>query len=195
MGRILHFILGCTVAGFCGVFAVPSQAQVQGQAESKIRRMVVEDVPALKPIRHVSAEKTHSRFPVPRYVSLKFGRVNGRQGPSVNHSALWQYQRKGMPLIVVAEMDIWRKVRDMHGDESWVRTQALSGQWNGVVLNETKLYYRPRETATVKAIANKGALLNIVECNSDNWCQVRSEEGHKGWVLRDTLWGAAPLSK
>lgn len=187
MGQLRHIILAFGLAASAGFLAAPAATQ-----ETK-RRVVVEDVPALQPVKHVAASKTHSGLPVPRYVSLKFGRINGRNGPSVRHPALWQYRRKGLPLIVVAEMDIWRKVRDMHGDESWVRTQALSGQQNGVALSDVPLRSRPKETARVKAIAEKGALLHIVQCSAENWCQVSSKAGYKGWILRNQMWGAQPL--
>lgn len=187
MGRLRHIVLMCGLLGAGGLLMASAAAQ-----ETK-RRVVVEDIPALQPVKHVSANKTHSGLPVPRYVSLKFGRINGRNGPSVRHPALWQYRRKGLPLIVVAEMDIWRKVRDMHGDESWVRTQALSGQHNGVALLDVSLHSRPKETARIKAIAEKGALLHILQCNAENWCQVSSKAGYKGWVLRNQMWGAEPL--
>lgn len=166
---------------------------MNGTAQESQRRVVIKDIPAVKPIKHVSAANTHSGYAVPRYVSLKFDRVNGRQGPSVKHRALWQYQRKGLPLIVVAEMDIWRKVRDMHGDESWVRTQALSGEKHVVTLEDVDLLSKPRIGTRVKASAARSALLKLTECNAEKWCRVESQSGHKGWVQKQKLWGVAPL--
>jgi len=66
---------------------------------------------SVKNIYRVSGAKTPSGFPVPRYVSLKVGKVNGRTGPSRQHAIAWQYRRKGLPLVVVAETEMWRKVR------------------------------------------------------------------------------------
>lgn len=172
---------------------IPGIMQI-AQASEAPRRIITETIQQTPtPIKYVSASQTHSGFPVPRYVSLKFNRVNGRQGPSLQHPALWQYQRQGMPLIVVAEMDIWRKVRDINGDESWVRTQALSGKRTGVTIQDTALLKKPRPDSVVSATAPKDALLNIVECKSDNWCHVKSGSGHKGWIKQQDLWGAAPL--
>ena len=117
----LHRIIGGIFSAFLMLTASPLLAQ------DNTRRIVVEDTPSLKDIRRVAASRTHSGYPVPRYVSLKVDPVNGRQGPSVKHRVLWQYQQRGTPFVIVAEMDIWRKIRDQNGDESWVRTQALSG--------------------------------------------------------------------
>ncbi len=176
-----------------GIMAAISLAQLSASAQDAPRRVVVEDVPALADIYRVSADKTHSGYAVPRFVSLKYGKVNGRQGPSTRHPILWQYQRKGLPLIVVAEMDIWRKVRDHNGDESWVRTQALSGNRMVLARNEVNLHAKADPYSRVTAIAAKDALLKLVECNLENWCKVRSEDGHKGWISRSDIWGAEKL--
>lgn len=182
---------------FCLSFITAMTVSSQAIAAEAPRKIVVEETPkamnAVRPIKHVAAAKTHSGYPVPRYVSLKYDRVNGRQGPSLQHPALWQYRRRGMPLIVVAEMDIWRKVRDINGDESWVRTQALSGDQNAIMVEDGALLRKPRTTAPIVATVSKNSLFNIVECKSNSWCQVRSESGHKGWVERRALWGAKPL--
>ena len=162
-------------------------------ANQPVRR-VVKDVPSVKNIYRVSASKTPSGFQVPRYVSLKVGLVNGRIGPSLKHSIAWQYKRKGLPLIVVAETDMWRKVRDIHGDESWVHKPALSGERNVILLDDAPLYSKPQSSARVSANAMGGALMGLIECNEAQWCKIESENGLKGWVPRYKIWGAQPLN-
>lgn len=161
-------------------------------AQDTVRR-VVEDVPTLKNIYRVSASKTPSGFPVPRYVSLKVGRVNGRTGPSRQHPIAWQYQRRGLPLVVVAETDMWRKVRDVQGDESWIHKPALSGERRVLILEQTPLRAKPREAARIKAIMDSNALLKLIECNDRQWCQIESDDGFKGWTPMNKLWGAHRL--
>lgn len=187
MGLPLKIVKTAGVLLACGVWLQTAAAQTTP------RRVVVEDVTPVKQIKHVSAANTHSGFEVPRYVSLKYNKVNGRQGPSLNHPVLWQYRRKGLPLIVVAEMDIWRKVRDMKGDESWVRTQALSGERFVITQNEINLYRKPSDDERIIAVSEAGALLSLGECVDANWCEVKSSGGHKGWAERRKLWGAAPF--
>jgi len=161
-------------------------------AQDQVHR-VVEDVPVLKSIYRVSASKTPSGFPVPRYVSLKVGKVNGRKGPSRQHPIAWQYRRKGLPLIVIAETDMWRKVRDVHGDESWIHKPALSGKRRIIIIEDAFLHHKPHEAARVKADAERGALMSLIECNGKQWCLVQSDEGHKGWAPSYKLWGAKKL--
>jgi len=161
-------------------------------AQDTVRR-VVEEVPTLKNIYKVSAAKTPSGFPVPRYVSLKVGKVNGRTGPSLQHPVAWQYRRSGLPLVVVAETDMWRKVRDVHGDESWIHKPALSGERRVLILDETMLRAKPRDNGRVKASIDRNALMTLLECNDTQWCSIQSDSGLKGWAPLRKLWGAHKL--
>ena len=161
-------------------------------AQDNIRR-VVEDIPSLKNIYKVSSTKTPSGFPVPRYVSLKVGQVNGRTGPSRQHPIAWRYQRRGLPLVVVAETDMWRKVRDVHGDESWIHKPAISGERRVLILEDALLRSKPRDNAKIKASIDQNALMTLIECNDTQWCSVQSDGGLKGWTPMRKLWGAHKL--
>ena len=162
-------------------------------AQESQRRIIVEDVPILSDIHRVSAANTHSGYAVPRYVSLKFGKVNGRQGPSTQHPILWQYRRKGLPLVVVAEMDIWRKVRDHKGEESWLRTQALTGTRMVMSLDQISLYQKADNQSRLVGSAEPEVIFRLLECNDQGWCKVKAQSGLKGWTAQKNLWGAAPL--
>ena len=161
-------------------------------AQNSVKR-VVEDIPSFKNIFRVSAARTPSGFPVPRYVSLKVGQVNGRTGPSRQHPIAWKYQRRGLPLIVVAETDMWRKVRDVQGDESWIHKPAISGERRVLVLEETLLRAKPRDRARAKASLDPNALMTLLECNDLQWCLIQSDDGLKGWTPQQKLWGAHRL--
>ena len=137
----------------------------------------------------VSADSTPSGFIVPRYVSLKFSKVNGRTGPSRDHPIAWQYQRRGLPLLIVAETEMWRKVRDISGDEAWVRKPALSGSRTVLALQSTSLRSRPDAGAREVARTDAQALLRLQNCR-EGWCEVKAENGIKGWARQDALWGA-----
>ena len=72
-------------------------------------------------------------LPLPRYASLKTDRVNLREGPSKEHATRWVFQRAGLPVEIVAEFDIWRRVRDSEGAEGWVLHSLLSGRRTALV--------------------------------------------------------------
>ena len=168
----------------CLLVAAPAAAQ------DRVKR-VVEPIPAanMENFYRVGADQTPSGFVVPRFVSLKFSKVNGRTGPSRDHPIAWQYQRRGLPLLIVAETEMWRKVRDISGDEAWVRKPALSGTRTVFALDSTPLRSRPEPDAREVARTDPQALLRLQECRK-GWCEVKSENGLKGWARQEALWGA-----
>ena len=176
---------------------MPTQVLAQDAPKTQTLKRVVEDLPQRASITpafyKVAAHKTPSGFPVPRYVSLKVGKANGRIGPSINHPVAWQYRRRGLPLIVVAETERWRKVRDVNGDETWIYAPALSGERHAIALADIPLRARSKETARVKAVALKGALVKIEECRDNNWCRFKGSDGLKGWARPSAFWGVEAL--
>ncbi len=167
-------------------------ATAQIQEAQSTRRVVVEPVPSVHNIYRVVATKTPSGFEVPRYVSLKFNTINGRSGPSQKHPILWQYRRAGLPVIIVAETENWRKIRDMGGDESWIYKAGLSGERHVVVLRETPVKKHADTTAKTIAIADKNTVLRLEKCEN-GWCRVFSGDGHRGWVTQYSVWGTTAL--
>ena len=49
---------------------------------------------------------------IPRYASLKADRVSLRQGPGAEHPTAWVFKRTGLPVEIIEEIEVWRKVRD-----------------------------------------------------------------------------------
>lgn len=164
------------------------------RAAPQINRVVepLPTVPSVQNIHRVVAAKTPSGFEVPRYVSLKYGKTNGRAGPSQNHPILWEYRRRGLPVIVVAETELWRKIRDMNGDEAWVYRAGLSGERSVVALHTVAIQKRADDTARTVAVAETGALMRLEACQND-WCKVWADDGLKGYAPQSSLWGAKPL--
>lgn len=171
--------------------AVPAAAQdTPGRAPVRI----VEEVPALVAPQTARARPTPSGLPVPRYVSLKHT-MNCRQGPSRAHAPLWRLNRKGLPLVVVAETELWRRVRDVNGDECWVLGSGLSGTRRAVVLEPSELRAKPSASAKARARAERGAILDLKGCR-EGWCEVEAETAggrKRGWVRARALWGAQAL--
>jgi len=63
--------------------------------------------------------------PVPRFASLRYGLVNGRIGPSTDHQVAFEYERAGMPVLIIKETTDWARVRDFEGDEVWIHVGQL----------------------------------------------------------------------
>ncbi|GLQ21601.1 SH3 domain-containing protein [Algimonas porphyrae] len=187
--------IGLVVATCLAAAVVAGDGSPQTVAQPTAQTMVVvQPVPApLSGFYRVSADQTPSGFPVPRYVSLKFGKVNARTGPSRSHPVAYQYRRRGLPLIVVAETEMWRKVRDIHGDEAWVRKPALSGERFAMLTGEAVLRAKTEADSRQLARIERGALVALEDCKTNGICRVRTAGGLKGYVPQRLLWGAQPL--
>jgi SH3-like domain-containing protein len=136
-----------------------------------------------------------SGFPIPRFLTLKANKVNVRKGPSSDHAVAWVFQRKGMPVEVVAEFENWRKIRDSEGQEGWILQQMLSGRrfalapsWN----KEKSVALHDDETARsgTVAVLSPGAIAQIDSCSGD-WCYLITED-YEGYALQTELWGVYP---
>jgi SH3-like domain-containing protein len=130
-----------------------------------------------------------SGLPVPRWVSVRAGRVNVRRGPSMDQDVVWTYVRAGVPVEIIAEFDSWRRVRDASGDTGWVKAQMLEGRRNVIVMGRvnTALLSAAKADADVVAYAAPGLQAQLVGCEGE-WCEI-SARGFDGYVSRDRLWG------
>lgn len=134
-----------------------------------------------------------SRFsgkPVPRFETLKFAMVNGRAGPSKQHPVLWEYQRKGLPMLVIKESENWRRVRDPSGTEVWVHARMLEEGHKAYVQTPTVLREDPLPTAEPVADLGRGVLVELGACVK-GWCRVQAQD-FRGYAPQPSLWGADP---
>lgn len=132
-----------------------------------------------------------SRFsgkPVPRFETLRHDTVNGRVGPSKDHKVQWEYNRRGLPVLILKESGDWRYVRDPQGDEVWIERTQLTAQQNAVAMADFVLKAGRAPDSEDVARISAGALLELGTCDA-GMCQV-SADGFKGWAPRAQLWGA-----
>ena len=129
-----------------------------------------------------------TNLPLPRFVSLKGSEGNARRGPGLTHRIDWVFTRAGMPLMITAEYENWRRVEDSEGAGGWVHYSLLSGVRTVLVtLDMAELRDGPSDGATVVAQAEMGVVGRILECQP-GWCRV-SLEGTRGWISTSAVWG------
>jgi len=130
---------------------------------------------------------------LPRFVSLKSGRVNVRKGPSLEHPVAWVFSRVGLTVEVVNEFENWRQVRDSEGAEGWVFHSLLSGRRTALVMPWIKerrtipLYVRASAGSGVIARLEPGVLGSLLSCDGE-WCNF-SVDSVSGWIEKVKLWG------
>lgn len=116
-------------------------------------------------------------------------------GPGKQYPIVWQFIRKGTPLEIVEEFDVWRRIKDFQGAEGWMHKSLLCGKRTVCVLKNTQSFFsKPDEKATVIAYLEPGVIGKLISCEG-LWCkiQVKSKESDlKGWIKRTNLWGVYP---
>lgn len=133
-----------------------------------------------------------SGLPVPRFVSLKSGKVNLRRGPGTSYPVDWVLERRKLPVEVIAESDRWRKIRDREGDVGWVWHSMLDGRRSAIVAGDRgepprAIRTEADESSPVVAYAEPGVIADLKKCTGA-WCEV-SADGYDGFMPRSQIWG------
>ena len=135
--------------------------------------------------------QTPSGMPVPRYVSLKFDKVNARAGPGDDYKLLFVYRVRGLPLQVVAESSEWRRVCDPEGSLAWVHKRTTDGRrmTMNTATQPMALLKRPKDGFRAAAFLNPRTLATLDHCDK-GWCKVKADHAG-GWVREGALWGTS----
>lgn len=128
-----------------------------------------------------------SGLPVPRFVSLKSGEVYLREGPSPEHRVEWVYVRRGLPVEVIAEYDVWRRIRDADGVVGWVHKQMLDGRRSVLMTGNGNIELREAPEGAVIAFAEPGVIAKLKACGG-RWCEVEAQS-IDAYVARERVWG------
>ena len=145
-------------------------------------------LPGHAPAQENRASIRGSNLEIPRFVTLKASRANLRAGPGKDYPIKWQYQRVGLPLKVVGEFEIWRKVEDHEGVTGWMNVNMLTILRMALVNDSTvPIHSDDNEDSQVVAVAERGVILELKSCRGD-WCRVAGDRV-QGWIRRGTLWG------
>ncbi len=132
-----------------------------------------------------------SGLPLPRFVSLKTDKVHLRVGPGRDYPIEWVYIKRGLPVEIIAEYDVWRKIRDYQGTEGWVHQQRLTGRRMAITtIDAQALHRKADEKSPILAQIETGVVARLLECDA-SWCRIEAS-GFRGYVKRTGLWGIYP---
>jgi SH3-like domain-containing protein len=107
----------------------------------------------------------------------------------------------GLPVEIIEEREVWRKVRDAAGTVGWVHSNLLSSRRTALVLpwevKEGQAQSPPatlreddRNSARAVAQVEPGVLASIIGCGN-GWCRV-SVGNYRGYIEQSKLWGTYP---
>lgn len=152
--------------------------------------------PAAKPVAKPPDDPTKGSVtgrPLPRFATLRAGEVNFRAGPGLRYPIEWLYKRRGLPVEIEREFEVWRLVLAPDGAKGWVHEATLMGRRDFLVTGaERVLHDRPQETARAVAILKPGVVGHIRSCDAGSeWCHVQVG-AYRGWLRRNDFWGVLP---
>ncbi|MEL6947406.1 MAG: SH3 domain-containing protein [Pseudomonadota bacterium] len=141
---------------------------------------------------------------IPRFVSLKSGKVNLRVGPGRKYPIAWRYKRAGLPVEIIQEFSLWRRIRDSEGTTGWVLHSLLSGQRTALiapwqrrvnaagVIRASMLKGRRSASSEARLAAKlEAGLLAAVEHCTGAWCALSAQKT-RFWIKQNKLWGVYP---
>ncbi len=178
--------------GFRGFTTVSIQAVVLAlphRAWSRI--LLIAALVTTLTLLHFPAFGVEDALPLPRFVSLRSDTVNVRSGPGVRYPIEWVFTKRFMPVEVLEEFEVWRKIRDWQGTEGWVHQTMLSGKRSAIVTGEVRdLRHESDGHASVVARIEPGVVGQLLDCHGA-WCRVEFD-GQKGYLPKAEFWGAYP---
>ena len=126
----------------------------------------------------------------PYWVSLRASQSNMRVGPGRDYRINWIYQRAGLPLKVLREMQGWVLVEDPDGARGWMLTQFVSRKARMAMVRGAVTEIRESRDGSGRVLwrAQPGVIARLGDCTA-GWCKV-DIDGRQGYVAQSALWGA-----
>jgi SH3-like domain-containing protein len=126
----------------------------------------------------------------PYFASIKSSEVNVRVGPNTRYPIKWVFVNKSEPVEVRAKYEIWVKIRDIEGEEGWVKKNMVSAKKRNIIIIGAKPapLYKYSNTSIMLAKIKPGKRLELQKCNID-LCLVKVNDQLKGWLSRENIWG------
>ena len=122
------------------------------------------------------------------FLTLKYNKVNLRQGPSEDYPVKVFYRKKYLPVLVFDKSDNYRKIKDHENNTGWIHVSQLSKKRAAIVYNENIVVFKnPTLYSKPLVVLNQGRLCLIIKCRNE-WCKIKVDN-YKGWVPQNTLWG------
>ena len=122
------------------------------------------------------------------FLTLRYDKVNLRQGPSREYPIKIFYKKKFLPVLIQDQSGNFRKIRDHENNTGWIHISQLSKKKAAIVIDEDLIMFKsPTIYSKPIVILEKGKLSKIIKCKNE-WCKAKVGK-YKGWLKKDSLWG------
>lgn len=137
----------------------------------------------------VASTASQAQQKTPYWASIEESEARMRTGPSTEFPVKWVYKRQNLPVKVVAVHSVWRKVKDIDGDEGWLHVRLLSPKRTAIVTGPGigALRDAPDPAAHVSWRVEPGVVGIIDDCDK-GYCRFENE-GRYGYIETGRIWG------
>ena len=110
------------------------------------------------------------------FLTLRYDKVNLRQGPSKEYPIKIFYKKKFLPVLIQDKFENFRKIRDHENNTGWIHISQLSKKKAAITIEDDQLIFnKPSIYSKPFAILKKGRLCKIHKCK-DDWCKISVEK-------------------
>ena len=122
------------------------------------------------------------------FLTLRYDKVNLRQGPSREYPVKIFYTKKYLPVLIQDKSYNFKKIRDHENNTGWIHVSQLSKKKAAIITDKEQIMFS-EPTIYSKPIVKLevGRLVKILKCEN-KWCKARSDK-YKGWIKKSGLWG------
>ena len=122
------------------------------------------------------------------FLTLRYEKVNLRQGPSTEYPVKNFYTKKYLPVLVQDKSENFRKIKDHENNTGWIHISQLSKKKAAIVIDKNLIMFKnPTIYSKPIVILEKGRLSKIIKCR-EKWCKAETGK-FKGWLKKESLWG------
>jgi SH3-like domain-containing protein len=122
------------------------------------------------------------------FLTLKYNKVNLRQGPSKDYPVKIFYKKKYLPVLVFDSSDNFRKIKDHENNTGWIHVSQLSKKKAALINNDQVVMFKNSTIFSAPLVVlEKGRLCLVLKCNNE-WCKIKTDK-YTGWVKIKSLWG------
>ena len=125
----------------------------------------------------------------PYWASIASGEAMMRTGPGRNYPGVWLYQRRDLPVRVVAIYESWRKIEDPDGQQGWMLVTMLSDKRSAMIKPGAprELHNQPDPASHSAYTADPGVVGKVDHCRN-GWCRITIAK-RVAYVAVGDIWG------
>lgn len=128
-------MLGATTGSRSSAISTPTKkAAIAAPAALAVASTQIDAAPPRE--KAPSDKGSQTGLPLPRFAALRADKVFFRRGPGQRYPIEWIYRRRGLPVKIEREFDVWRLIEDSDGVKAWVHQATLFSQRHFVVLSD-----------------------------------------------------------